>query len=83
MSLEEHEERIRALEGARKEVEESLIVMAHLETRQSNTIRDLAARAAQAEEFEERMKAHWESQRQLNAETDKRIADLVSAIGVA
>ena len=63
----DHERRIRALEEARKELEDSFLVMAHLETKQSNVIKQ------QAEAIEE--------QRKLNQETDKRIADLVSVIG--
>ena len=63
----DHERRIRALEEARKELEDSFLVMAHLETKQSNVIKQ------QTEAIEE--------QRKLNQETDKRIADLVSVIG--
>ena len=63
----DHERRIRALEEARRELEDSFLVMTHLETKQSNVIKQ------QAEAIEE--------QRKLNQETDKRIADLVSAIG--
>ena len=63
----DHERRIRALEEARKELEDAFLVMTHLETKQSNLIK------SQAEAMEE--------QRKLNQETDKRIAALVSAIG--
>ena len=63
----DHERRIRALEEARKELEDSFLVMTHLETKQSNVMKQ------QAEAIEE--------QRKLNQDTDKRIADLVSAIG--
>jgi len=58
----DHERRIRALEEARKELEDSFLVMTHLETKQSNVMKQ------QAEAIEE--------QRKLNQETDKRIADL-------
>ena len=63
----DHERGIRALEEARKELEDAFLVMTHLETKQSNAIK------MQAEAIDE--------QRKLNQETDKRIADLVSAIG--
>lgn len=70
----DHEQRITALEQARKELEVAFMVMTHLETKQSNVIK------LQAEETE-KLKAQEEKQRKLNAETDRRIADLVSAIG--
>jgi len=63
----DHEQRITTLEQARKELEDAFMVMTHLETKQSNVIK------LQAEEEEK--------QRKLNAETDRRIADLVSRIG--
>ena len=63
----DHEQRITALEQARKKLEDAFMVMTHLETKQSNVIK------LQAEEEEK--------QRKLNAETDRRIADLVSRIG--
>jgi hypothetical protein len=69
-----HEARISKLEQARKELEESLLIMAHLETRQSQQIRQLAENA---ERDRERMEAH----RRMNEETDARIAKLTSAIG--
>lgn len=72
--MNDHESRISALEAARKEIEESLIVMAHLETKQSNLIKE------QAEYMAEHEKRLRESEKQ-NREIDKRIADLVSAIG--
>jgi galactokinase/mevalonate kinase-like predicted kinase len=77
----DHERRIRALEEARKELEDSFIVMTHLETKQSNVIRQ---QAEAIQETDKRIKQQAEAideQRRLNQETDKRIADLVSAIG--
>ncbi len=37
--MNDHESRIRALDAARKELEDSFIVMTHLETKQSNVIK--------------------------------------------
>ena len=77
----DHERRIRALEEARKELEDAFLVMTHLETKQSNAIK------LQAEAMEEQWRLNQSQakamaeQRNLNQETDKRIADLVSAIG--
>ena len=79
--MDDHERRIKALEEARKELEDAFLVMTHLETRQSNVIK------LQAEDLEEQRKRAklqaeaMEEQRKLNQETDKRIADLASAIG--
>jgi L-ribulose-5-phosphate 3-epimerase UlaE len=72
--MDDHETRIKALEQGRKELEDSFIVMTHLETKQSNLIKIWA-------EETEKIRAQVAEQRKLNQETDKRIADLVSAIG--
>lgn len=72
--MNDHETRIKALEQARKELEDAFLVMTHLETKQSNLIK------IQADETE-KLRAQMAEQRRLNQETDKRIADLVSAIG--
>jgi len=72
--MNDHESRITALEAARKEIEDSLIIMAHLETKQSTLLREQA----------EYMTIHEKRLRQAeeqNRDVDKRIADLVSAIG--
>jgi hypothetical protein len=47
-----HEERIGKLEAARKELEDSFLVMTHLETKQSNVIKGLAERQAERDQFE-------------------------------
>jgi len=47
----DHEERIARLEAARKEMEDALIVMAHLETRSSARIKEHAEFIARHEEF--------------------------------
>ena len=70
----DHESRVTALEAARKELKDSLIVMARLETRQSNVIK-LQADAT------DRICKEMEEHRQMNIETDARIARLASAIG--
>ena len=72
--MNDHEARIKALEQARKELEDAFLVMTHLETKQSNLIK------IQADETE-KLRTQMAEQRRLNQETDKRIADLVSAIG--
>ncbi|HZQ54309.1 MAG TPA: hypothetical protein VFB14_19060 [Bryobacteraceae bacterium] len=72
--MNDHEARIKALEQARKELEDAFLVMTHLETKQSNLTK------IQADETE-KLRAQMAEQRRLNQETDKRIADLVSAIG--
>ena len=79
--MNDHELRIKALEDARKELEDSFLVMTHLEKKQSEVIRQQAKATEDLQRQEEK-------QRQLNRETDKRIADLgtriealVSAIG--
>ncbi len=72
--MNDHEIRIKALEEARKELEDSFLVMTHLETKQSNVIKQ------QAQATEELQK-QAEEQRKLNRETDRRISELVSAIG--
>jgi len=66
--------RITALEAARKEIEDALLVTSQLEARQSRLIRDLAVgQDAQGREQEE--------QRRKFAEQGERIDKLVSAIG--
>jgi hypothetical protein len=72
--MSDHEARLSTLEQARKEIEESMTIMAFLEARQSRNIKE------QAQEID-KLKEHDERQRALNAETDRRIADLVVAIG--
>ena len=74
MTTEEHKRRLRAMRNARKEMEDALLVMAHLETAQSNLPKRLSERTVAMEEQRDR-------QRKLNAEIDQRIASLVSAIG--
>ena len=62
-----HETRISVLEEARKNIEDSLLVMSHLEARQSRLIRDLAN--------------EQDEQSRKFAEQGERIDKLVSAIG--
>ena len=83
--MNDHETRIQALEQARKELEEAFLLMTHLETKQSNVIK-LQSQAidtlrSQGEEQRLRLEADEEREREFRRETDKRIADLVSAIG--
>lgn len=69
------ETRLTRLEAARRQIEDSLVVMAHLEARQSKIIKEQAEYMA---EYEKRLR---ESDRR-NNDIDKRIADVVSAVGV-
>ena len=62
------------IEQARKEMDEALVVMAHLETRQSNLLREQAEYLAS---HESRIRQQEERSRVL----DERIDKLVSAIG--
>ena len=84
-TMTDHEARVKALEKARTELEDSFLVMTHLETKQSNVIRQQAEAIDQirAQEKEQRRLNRLENEehRKLNRETDLRIADLVSAIG--
>ena len=73
-NFEDHEARIGALEKARHDLEDSLLVMAHLENRQSMYLKE---QAAAIDDLRRRDEAH----RKMNEETDRRIADLVSAVG--
>ena len=72
--MSDHEARITTLEQARKEIEDNLIVMAHLETRQSNLIREQSEYLASHE-------TRLQQQEERNSATDQRIEKLVSAIG--
>ena len=72
--MSDHETRITTLVQARKEIEDSLLVMATLETRQSNLLREqseyLASHETRLQQQEERSRA-----------VDERIEKLVSATG--
>jgi hypothetical protein len=59
--MNDHEARIKALEQARKELEDAFLVMTHLETKQSNLIK------IQADETE-KLRAQMAEQRRLNAD---------------
>lgn len=72
--MNDHEGRISALEQARRELEDALIVMTHLETRQSNLLREQAEYLASHE-------ARLQQQDKRNREVDERIEKLVSGIG--
>jgi len=72
--------RVTRLETARKEIEDSLVVMAHLEARQSQMLKEQAAYMAEHEARLKQAERQAAEQRLLNIDTDKRIADLVSAV---
>lgn len=77
----EFEARLRQLEAAHKELEDSFIVMTHLQTKQSQMLRDQAEYWAK---HEERLRQDAERIRQTDeriGNIDERIEKLVSAIG--
>ncbi len=68
------ETRLTALEAARKELEDAFIVMTHLETRQSQALREQAEYVASHEK-------RLQEAEQRNRDVDARIEELVSATG--
>jgi formate dehydrogenase maturation protein FdhE len=68
------EERLKTLEEANRELRDSLVVIAHLETRQSSLIKDQAEYLAIHEVRLRQSEAR-------NKEVDERIENFVSAIG--
>ncbi len=72
--MSDHESRITALEHARKELEDAMIVMAHLEKAQVERTKEHAAYLAS---HEESLRDHDSRMKDL----DIRIERLVSAIG--
>jgi formate dehydrogenase maturation protein FdhE len=72
--MNDHETRIKALEQARRELEDALIVTAHLATRQSNLLREQAEYLATHEQRIQKQEEHGRT-------LDERIDKLVSAIG--
>ena len=85
MDSQDHETRLPALEQARKELEDAFLFMTHLETKQSNIIKQQAEAIdylrERDEERRKKLEADEEQPREFRQETDRRIADLVSAIG--
>ncbi|MBV9248663.1 MAG: hypothetical protein JO227_05375 [Acetobacteraceae bacterium] len=79
--MSDHESRITALEQARKELEDAMVVMAHLEKRQAERTKEHASYIANHEkslaDHDKRMKDHDKRMKDL----DVRIEQLVSAIG--
>jgi len=72
--LDDHEQRLAKLEAARKELEDSLIVMMHLETR-------AAARVKEHAEFIAAHEAAIAKQVERTSVLDERVDKLVVAIG--
>ncbi|MDQ2711880.1 MAG: hypothetical protein M3Y24_06535 [Acidobacteriota bacterium] len=70
----DHEQRITTLEQARKEIEDNILVIATLETRQSNLLREQSEYLASHE-------TRLQQQEARSHATDERIEKLVSAIG--
>ena len=75
------EQRVGALEQARRELEDAFLVMTHLETRQSNLLREQSEYMANFETRLRQAEHQDEIQREKNRELDERIAALVSGIG--
>ena len=79
--MDDFETRLKALENAHRELEESFIVMTHLEIKQSRMIKEqaeyMAGHEARLREAEQR---NGQAE-QRNREVDLRIEKLVSAIG--
>ena len=59
--LDDHEERLKRLEAARKEMEDALVVMAHLEAKSANRIKEhaefLSAHQEAMQEFDGKLNA--------------------------
>jgi hypothetical protein len=72
--MNDHEERIKKLEAARKELEDAFIVMTHLETKQSNVIKALAERQEERDEFER-------THRLKMLEFDEKLNALIDIVG--
>ncbi len=66
--------RLKALEAAHKELEDSFIVMTHLETKMGQALREQAEYMASHEQRLRQAELH-------NRDVDARIEKLVSAIG--
>lgn len=73
--MDDFETRLKVLENAHREIEESFIVMTHLETKQSRMIKEQAEYMAGHE-------VRLREADQRNREVDLRIEKLVSAIGL-
>jgi hypothetical protein len=79
--LEDLKARVRTLEDARKDLEDAMIVMAHLEKQASERVKEHAIWLAN---HEDRLRQQFEADRELkefDRRLDERIDSLVSAIG--
>jgi hypothetical protein len=72
--MDDFESRLKVLENAHRELEDSFIVMTHLETKQSRLIKEQAEYMAGHE-------TRLREAEQRNRDVDVRIEKLVSAIG--
>jgi chromosome segregation ATPase len=79
--IDDHEERIKRLKAARKEIEDALVVMSHLESKAAARVKEHAQFIAEHEQamqsYEKRMGTQEERSRIL----DERVDKLVLAIG--
>jgi hypothetical protein len=80
--MDDFESRLKVLENARRELEESFIVMTHLETKQSRMIKEQAEYLAGHETRLREAEQRNAQADQRNREVDLRIEKLVSAIGL-
>jgi chromosome segregation ATPase len=79
--IDDHEERLRKLEAARKEMEDTLVVMAHLEAKAAARIKEHAEFIA---DFEASLRSHdkrMAKQDERSVALDERVDKLVSSIG--
>jgi chromosome segregation ATPase len=79
--IDDHEERIKKLEAARREMEDTMIVMAHLESKAAARIKEHADFIAYMEESARSHERRMKEQEEMSKELDRRISNLVSSIG--
>jgi flagellar biosynthesis chaperone FliJ len=79
--LDDHEQRLARLEAARRELEDSFIVMTHLETKAAARIREHAEFIAAHEAAIAKQEAATAKQVERTSVLDERVDKLVLAIG--
>ncbi|HWF47438.1 MAG TPA: hypothetical protein VG168_10565 [Bryobacteraceae bacterium] len=79
--LDDHEARIKRLEEARKEVEDALVVMSHLESKAAARVKEHAQFIAEHQAAMESYEKRAAQQEQRTRELDERMDKLVLSIG--
>jgi hypothetical protein len=79
--LDDHEQRLARLEAARKELEDSFIVMTHLETKAAARVKEHAEFIASLEAGMKSHELRFAKQEEASALLGRRIDQLVLAIG--